>query len=76
MEALNASDDDLQYLLGLFSYDRFDFASLNPNHEKQPSLLEMTRAALQVLSRGPKGFLLIVEGIFIFPFRFYFLTKK
>ena len=32
------------------------------DHTKDPSLEEMTEAALRVLSRNPRGFYLFVEG--------------
>ena len=32
------------------------------DHTKDPSLEEMTEAALRVLSRNPRGFFLFVEG--------------
>lgn len=32
------------------------------DHTKDPSLQEMTEAALRVLSRNPRGFYLFVEG--------------
>ena len=33
------------------------------NDNKEPSLVEMTIKAIQILSRNPKGFFLFVEGI-------------
>lgn len=42
-------------LLGLFADDDMPFPA-------EPTLAEMTRAAIQVLSRNPNGFFLMVEG--------------
>jgi alkaline phosphatase len=55
--------DGVDYLLGIFSNghipydDRRDKTPLG-----QPSLAEMTEAALQVLMRDDRGFVLVVEG--------------
>jgi alkaline phosphatase len=50
-------------LWGLFAEDamayEFDRRILSP---EQPSLAEMTRKSIQLLSRNPKGFFLFVEG--------------
>lgn len=57
--------DKVQKLLGLFSnshmcyeIDRLNEAACT----EQPSLAEMTRAALAVVSKNPKGFFVMVEG--------------
>ncbi|TDR41155.1 alkaline phosphatase [Tahibacter aquaticus] len=58
------------HLLGLFerSHMRFDHDRLNPPEEKgrvaadEPSLAEMTRTALKILKKNPKGYFLMVEG--------------
>ena len=56
------------YCLGLFDsssmayeLDRFD-----PHYEKagEPSLAEMTEAAITILQKNPKGFFLLVEGTY------------
>ena len=36
--------------------------NVQQDHTKDPTLAEMTEAALQVLSRNPRGFYLFVEG--------------
>lgn len=43
-----------------YELDRFD-----TNHEVagEPSLAEMTEAAIKILQKNPKGFFLLVEGI-------------
>ncbi|MCX7695864.1 MAG: alkaline phosphatase [Caloramator sp.] len=46
---------------GLFSDDAMDFDK-DRNPEKQPSLAEMTKKAIDVLSKDKDGFFLFVEG--------------
>ncbi|CAH8556209.1 unnamed protein product [Schistosoma mattheei] len=49
----------IDYVLGLFASNHLAYQLEN---QDQPSLAEMTEAAIKVLSRNPKGFLLLVEG--------------
>ncbi|CAH8578266.1 unnamed protein product [Schistosoma bovis] len=49
----------VDYVLGLFASNHLAYQLEN---QDQPSLTEMTEAAIKVLSRNPKGFLLLVEG--------------
>jgi len=49
-------------LLGLFSNSHMDYEIDRIRNPTQPSLEDMTRKALHILSRNPKGFLLLVEG--------------
>ncbi|CAH8576156.1 unnamed protein product [Heterobilharzia americana] len=49
----------VDYVLGLFAPEHMDYYIDNSD---QPSLADMTEAAIKVLSRNPKGFLLLVEG--------------
>jgi len=50
-------------LLGLFSPEHMSYESERPTAAAdQPSLSEMTAKAIEVLSRSPKGFFLMVEG--------------
>ncbi|KAF7275856.1 hypothetical protein GWI33_011202, partial [Rhynchophorus ferrugineus] len=47
----------------LFSYSHMDFeADRDPGPSGDPSLADMTRSALSILLKNPKGFLLVVEG--------------
>ena len=50
-------------LLGLFEPSHMQYEHERP-HDKggEPSLAQMTRAAIEVLRRNPKGFFLMVEG--------------
>ncbi|KAJ8971056.1 hypothetical protein NQ317_012313 [Molorchus minor] len=55
--------NQVDYLLGLFSYSHMDFeADRNPGPSGDPSLADMTRSALSILLKNPKGFFLVVEG--------------
>ncbi|CAG0897069.1 unnamed protein product, partial [Darwinula stevensoni] len=55
-------------VLGLFGHSHLSF-EMDRNPE-EPSLVEMTRKAVQILRRSPKGFLLVVEGSFRFRVRY------
>lgn len=48
---------------GLFAYSHLDFeADRDTSPNGDPSLADMTRVALSILAKNPKGFLLFVEG--------------
>ncbi|KAG8225734.1 hypothetical protein J437_LFUL012877 [Ladona fulva] len=48
---------------GLFAYSHMDFeADRDKSEVGDPSLAEMTRKAIQILSKNPHGFFLFVEG--------------
>ena len=50
-------------LLGLFEPDHLNYENERAaDRGGEPSLAEMTRAAITILKKNPKGFLLIVEG--------------
>ena len=51
------------HLLGLFEPEHMKYETERANDPAgEPSLSEMTRAALAILKRNPKGFFLMVEG--------------
>ncbi|XP_063233619.1 alkaline phosphatase, tissue-nonspecific isozyme-like [Bacillus rossius redtenbacheri] len=53
----------VEQLLGLFAYSHMEFeADRNPGPEGDPSLTEMTRIALHMLLKNPRGFFLFIEG--------------
>ncbi|XP_044739893.1 alkaline phosphatase-like [Chrysoperla carnea] len=53
----------IDYLLGLFAYSHMDFeADRDPGPTGDPSLADMTRTAITILKKNPKGFFLFVEG--------------
>ncbi|KAI4588168.1 hypothetical protein MJG53_002576 [Ovis ammon polii x Ovis aries] len=56
-----ASDSSVTHLMGLFEPADMKY-NVQQDHTKDPTLEEMTEAALQVLSRNPQGFYLFVEG--------------
>jgi len=50
-------------ILGLFGPSHLEYEADRPRTApQQPTLTEMTRAAIEVLSRNPKGYFLMVEG--------------
>lgn len=52
---------DTEYLLGLFDKSHCQY-HLDANPETEPTLAEMTEAAIKVLSRDDAGYFLFVEG--------------
>lgn len=60
-EDLNDADDaPTDHLLGVFAPNHLSFHQKAPT--QQPSLAQMTTAALEILARNPKGYFLMVEG--------------
>ncbi|XP_039090493.1 intestinal-type alkaline phosphatase [Hyaena hyaena] len=59
---LQASQDpSVTRLMGLFEPGDMKYEA-HRNHDQDPSLMEMTEAALHLLRRNPRGFYLFVEG--------------
>ncbi|XP_075365192.1 intestinal-type alkaline phosphatase-like [Mycteria americana] len=56
-----AADPSVNYLMGLFEPGDMKY-NLMRNTTMDPSLTEMTEAAITILSRNPNGFYLFVEG--------------
>ncbi|XP_064372798.1 intestinal-type alkaline phosphatase [Dromaius novaehollandiae] len=56
-----AADPDVNYLMGLFEPRDLKY-NMTHNTTLDPSLSEMTEAAITILSRNPNGFYLFVEG--------------
>ncbi|XP_037509795.1 alkaline phosphatase [Rhipicephalus sanguineus] len=55
--------NNTEYLLGLFDSDHLPYSYERRSLKTtKPSLPEMTRVALEILQRSPKGFILLVEG--------------
>lgn len=52
------------HIMGLLNYDNMDYETDRVEKEprQEPSLVEMTTTAIEILSRNPKGFFLLVEG--------------
>jgi alkaline phosphatase len=63
-EQLEAVDPETtDHLLGLFDASHMEFEiDRSGDDGGEPSLSEMTAKAIQILSRNPRGFLLMVEG--------------
>ncbi|XP_055689474.1 membrane-bound alkaline phosphatase-like [Lutzomyia longipalpis] len=58
---LSVDTNNTSYLLGLFASEHMKY-SLEADHEKEPSLAEMTKTAIEMLSKEKRGFFLFVEG--------------
>ncbi len=55
--------DEIDHLLGLFEPEHMNFeVDRGQDPAGEPSLSEMTGKALEILSRNPRGFILMVEG--------------
>lgn len=65
-------DKGIEYLLGIFNSGDMEF-HMKSDREEKPSLSEMTRAALTLLSRNEKGYFLFVYGNLINMLRTYLL---
>ncbi|GLV40785.1 Alkaline phosphatase 1 [Carabus blaptoides fortunei] len=52
---------ETEYVLGLFENDHLQY-NLDADPETEPTLTELTEAAIEVLSKNPKGYFLFVEG--------------
>ncbi|XP_021965791.2 alkaline phosphatase [Folsomia candida] len=57
--SINASQVD--NVLGLFAHDHMDYVT-DADANADPSLPEMTKVAIDILSKNPNGFVLFVEG--------------
>ena len=54
---------NVEHVLGIFAEDHLSHHELQPSQApEQPTLTQMTEAAIKILSKNPKGFLLFVEG--------------
>lgn len=62
-QLLDVNVNEADYLLGLFSPGHMPYAlETNVTDYSPPSLADMTLRAIQMLSKGPDGFMLMVEG--------------
>ncbi|CAH2041700.1 unnamed protein product, partial [Iphiclides podalirius] len=56
-------DDSADYLFGIFANEHLKYEfERDKGPEGQPSISDMTRAAIQVLKKNPNGYFLMVEG--------------
>lgn len=60
LNALNIDTTD--YVLGLFAPSHLDY-HLDADPTEQPTLIEMTEAAINLLDKGDCGYFLFIEGI-------------
>ncbi|KAL1141018.1 hypothetical protein AAG570_000944, partial [Ranatra chinensis] len=62
-QLLETDPKKVDHLLGLFAYSHMDFeADRDKSAKGDPSLAEMTKKALSILQKNPKGFFLLVES--------------
>ncbi|PNF28276.1 hypothetical protein B7P43_G05707 [Cryptotermes secundus] len=62
-DLMDADLTKVEYLMGLFSPGHLPYAlERDTSPAGQPSLLNMTKQALKLLSQNPKGYVLLVEG--------------
>ncbi|XP_065640700.1 alkaline phosphatase isoform X1 [Hydra vulgaris] len=54
--------NEVDHLLGVFSYDHMNYSHYRLNGTDEPSLVEMVEFAVKVLSKNSKGYFLLVEG--------------
>ena len=53
-------------LAGLFEYSHMQYeVERAADKAGEPSIEEMTKKAIEILQRNPKGFFLLVEGLFL-----------
>lgn len=60
-DLLRVDATQVDHLLGLFNTGQMEY-SVDRDTNKEPSLVEMTAKALEILRRNPKGYFLMVEG--------------
>ncbi|XP_050540533.1 alkaline phosphatase-like [Daktulosphaira vitifoliae] len=58
---LMAVDNKTDYLFGLFAYSHMEF-NLTSNKKIEPSLVEMTEKAINILSNDKNGYVLFIES--------------
>ncbi|KAK4874973.1 hypothetical protein RN001_014333, partial [Aquatica leii] len=61
LKGLKDLSKDTEYVLGLFDSDHMAY-NLDRDTKNKPSLSEMVKKAVEILSKGKKGFFLFVEG--------------
>lgn len=60
-ELMGINFNETEYLMGLFNSDHMKY-HMDSNPEEDPSLSELTFAAIKTLEKNPAGFVLFVEG--------------
>ncbi|XP_076365007.1 alkaline phosphatase-like [Tachypleus tridentatus] len=58
----NVTADETDYLLGLFEYGHMQYEFERVVNNNEPSIADMTKKAIEILSKNPKGYFLLVEG--------------
>ena len=54
--------DDTDYILGIFNDDKFEYNLDLTEEDDQPDLEDMTRKAIEILSKNENGFVLFIEA--------------
>lgn len=54
--------DQYEHVFGMFNYDHMSYELDRVKDNLEPSLIEMTDKAIEILSANPNGFFLLVEG--------------
>ncbi|XP_065075881.1 membrane-bound alkaline phosphatase-like [Ochlerotatus camptorhynchus] len=60
-ELMGINFNETEYLMGLFNSDHMKY-HIDSNPQEDPSLSELTFAAIKTLQKNPAGFVLFVEG--------------
>lgn len=60
-EFMNINTDDTKKVLGVFAPGAMAY-EIDRDKDKEPSIAEMTKTAIDILSKNEKGFFLMVEG--------------
>ena len=60
-ELLAVNSSEIDHLLGIFNKDQMEY-SVDRDTNKEPSLVEMTAKAMEILNKNSKGYFLMVEG--------------
>ena len=60
-DLLAVKSSEVDHLLGIFNKDQMEY-SADRDTNKEPSLVEMTAKAMEILQKNNKGYFLLVEG--------------
>jgi len=60
-ELLAVNTSEVDNLIGLFAYDHLEYME-KLEEAKDPSVEDMTKVAIEILRKNPKGYVLFVEG--------------
>ena len=72
---LNLRPYEYDHILGLFNWDHMDYDIDREENKEEPSIKEMVKKAIEILSTNPKGFYLLVEAGRIDHGKLYFNSE-